>query len=488
MTSFPTHSDRITQWLTQGGDARILSDLQSGLNRYGYPALAQPHSTFGSCTASPISPAAFAALEQLHQRLGPGLESRNTGELEAEFERLRAELSIRFGMAGLPESSLIFAASGTDLHLIAAQLAASEDPETVLSAVMLASSETGQGVPNALRARHSSECAPFQGSVKLASPLPGAQEFEILEFPGRNPDGSLLPAETVDAQVESTVREARARGRRILLILSDVSKTGLRVPSAACAKRLLETNVDTLEVLVDACQGRLGPASLRRYLELGFAVAITGSKFMTGPAFSGALLLPAGLSQRWQRRPLPASLAAYSARADWPQGWMAREQMGEAVNLGLLLRWEAALIELRAFQELDPTKIKNFLKSFSKAVRERLLGDSSFEALESPELDPDGNANDSSWDSVTTIFPFLLRREKFLSSAQTGEVYKALLAQKRGMGQAVDCGRRDGQALQALRICSSMRLAVEALGPGGRGEGRVIQEALELLDATAKLF
>ena len=57
-----------------------------------------------------------------------------------------------------------------------------------------------------------------------------------------------------------------------------------------------------VQVVVDACQMRLGRPRLKKYLDRGYLVIVTGSKFFTGPAFSGALLVPAGLARRARRR------------------------------------------------------------------------------------------------------------------------------------------------------------------------------------------
>src|SRR5512140_3009025 len=53
---------------------------------------------------------------------------------------------------------------------------------------------------------------------------------------------------------------------------------------------------DRVQVVVDACQMRLGRPRLRKYLDRGCMVIVTGSKFFTGPPFSVALLVPAGFA------------------------------------------------------------------------------------------------------------------------------------------------------------------------------------------------
>ena len=74
---------------------------------------------------------------------------------------------------------------------------------------------------------------------------------------------------------------------------------------------------------------------------------ITGSKFAAGPPFAGALLLPPGLLQQPQLH-LPAGLLAYTAAEDWPAALRGRvtRQFAATDNIGVGLRWEAALAEL----------------------------------------------------------------------------------------------------------------------------------------------
>jgi len=164
-----------------------------------------------------------------------------------------------------------------------------------------------------------------------------------------------------------------------------------------------------VEVIVDACQFRISPPTIRAYLEHGFCVALTGSKFVTGPAFSGALMVPESVGRRLRTRPLPSMIKCYSARADWPSRWAARSALVDVANYGLLLRWESALEELRAFRSLPNADIVSFLEAFADAVRRRLVTDMIFDPLPVPPLDRQQFGKSNSWDRIQTIFPFTLR-------------------------------------------------------------------------------
>ncbi|HXC65461.1 MAG TPA: hypothetical protein VNZ67_13950, partial [bacterium] len=347
---------RLAQLLCRGGDARIALDPATGLNAYGCPPLPRDgFPAYGSCTASILSAKGQAAARALLEGLLDGPSAPMIA-----YGRLRAALA---GVLGLETGTqIVFGASGTDLHLLAAQLSAAvEASQAPLTILMAAAAETGCGVPAALAGRHPSPLSALDGPVSASQPLDGAPSVSLVELPLRAADGLPLAPDEVDAAFEAEAGRAVAAGRRVLLVTSDLSKTGLLAPSPGCARALRRRFGPALDVLVDACQFRLSPASLRAYLRDGAAVAITGSKFATGPAFCGALVLPPALAQAWQGRRVPPSLAAYSARADWPEGWAARHSLDADASLGLLLRWEAALAELKAFQALPEGALRAFL-------------------------------------------------------------------------------------------------------------------------------
>ena len=160
-------------------------------------------------------------------------------------------------------------------------------------------------------------------------------------------------------------------------------------------------------------------------------VAVTGSKFLTGPIFSGALFVPPAMARRLRGRLLSPALRPYSARADWPAGWVAGRALTDAANDGLLLRWEAALAELRGFRALGEDQIEAFTTRFAEAIQTRLSDDPLFEPLAVRRLDRAAIGAGEGWDATATIFPFLVRDQPrasapFLSMTATENVYRVL--------------------------------------------------------------
>jgi hypothetical protein len=245
---------------------------------------------------------------------------------------------------------------------------------------------------------------------------------------------------------------------------------------------------------VDACQFRISNATLQAYLAQGFMVGMTGSKFISGPSFSGALLIPKELAKKFRAESELDKLLTYSTRADWPVNWSAANCLDRVPNFGLLLRWEGAIKELRAFRSLSNIVVMQFLNAFSTAIKQRMSNDPIFEMLPVQELNRSPLDVTSCWDSIQTIFPFLLFRctsegsKKLLSSEKMLQVYRELQIDKNDqvqLAQPVDCGRRDGVAVSALRMCVSSRLIVEAMHQNGNNQQLIIGRAIGALDKVA---
>lgn len=481
--------------MTEGGDARIHLG-GTGANAYGCPPRPDPGLVaLGSSTASVVSEAAFESAAALCVRLA----ARPDG-YAAEVARLRRTLLQLSGAEAVPGTDLVLAASGTDLHLFATQLTVA-GPGVAVQAVMAEAAETGSGVPAALAGRH------FSTGTCLGRPVPRGEAIAAqtpscapIAVALRGADGQPRAAEAVDADFTAAVEQVLQAGRRCLLVLTDLSKTGLLAPTPACAARLRRRHGERLEVLVDACQFRLAPASLAEYLAQDWMVAITGSKFVTGPAFCGALLLPPMLARRCRHRPL-AALRLYSARSDWPAHWPGAERLDDPPNPGLLLRWQAALVELQRLRALPEPLVDRFLQGWAQAVGERLRSDATFGVLPVASLDGvrGGRWSGRRWDRHQTIFPFVVHRRQPdgrrvpLIPAQTAALHRALAepAPDAGrdpvatarfqLGQPVACGERDGQPVSALRLCASARTVVEALR-SAQGQAQAIAQAMAALD------
>lgn len=450
--------------LSAGGDARIA--IESGRNEYGCTVFPDPGLLeFGSSTASTISEAAFDAADALRGKLYAD------PDCEREFSRIRREFS---ALCGIDDHAVLFAPSGTDIHMIASQLTA---PQLV---VMAEASETGRGVPDALSGRHFSSRSAHSKRLVKGGPIADGVLPELSSVEVRDEEGRPIDSGQIDAAFSEKIAAGLASGKKMLLVLTDVSKTGMIAPSIACALRLKEQCGESLEVLVDACQFRLARETLKAYLEKGFMVALTGSKFLTGPTFSGALVIPGSIGLKRAG----AALSSYASSHEWPEGM--RQELGSGDNFGLLLRWEAALSELRAFQSIPEIEVARFLARFSEAVEARLEKDPRFVPIDVPEIDRSALHLAASWDGMQTIFPFRLKMKGEMLEMHEAKIVHDMLrldlsALSSHEAAATRCSLGQPVASGALRICSSARLVVEGVKQGAL----VIDRALAALDKVA---
>jgi hypothetical protein len=440
---------RLKLLIASGGDDRIWLDPATRRNRYGAPAAPAPDELwFSSSTASAISPRGWSAAGEALDAL---VVDRGR-PIDVWFDDLRARLKALYGAPG---AETVLSASGTEAELVALKLALAI-AEGPLTNIVVAPAETGSGVPAAADGRHFLGRASLGGLVTQGERLAGWRDapirVETLEI--RSDWGAPRARSEVDAEAASRVEAAVARGAFVLLHVLDASKTGRPGVGRAAAKAILDRHPARVLVVVDACQLRCPAEAIRADLEDGFAVMITGSKFAGGPAFCGALLLPKAIVERAAAAPAAASpLAAYSALLDWPARLRPAFAPGlvSPANLGLGLRWSAALAEIEAFHAISPTLRDDLLDRFDRAVRDRVATDRGLALLDprhgpaAPGLIPVNHADGSD------------PRRAYLALQTPGRSGERPCH----LGQPVALG-----PMTALRVCASMPMIARAAEQG----------------------
>ncbi len=438
---------QLDMMLVSGGDERIWPDPVTRRNRYDTPTAPAPDELwFSSSTASAVTKrgyyAARAAFDAISQ---PG------ADLAGWFDKIRARIASLFGEPGV---AVVLTASGTEAEL-AALAVAKALLRRPLANIVVAPEETGSGVALASIGAHFAATAAFEPNVDKGARLTGWEKDDVVmrRLDIREISGRPRAAAEIDRAAGLAVADALRTGRAALLHLLDCSKTGRGGPSRAAAREILASGGERALVVVDACQLRCSFEQIKADLASGFLVMITGSKFAGGPPFCGALLIPAERARRLRDLRLTPGLAAYAARLDWPQFFCrAFEEADFApANLGLGLRWEAALAEIEAFAAI-PARLRDEMAAmFSECARRGVAGN--------PELDFLDAENWRLGGKPATIFPILTNQG---DPAQARLIYEALrapdavstdaeLARVCHVGQPVLIGGR-----AALRLCFGM--------------------------------
>lgn len=407
--AFPTE-----RLLTMGGDSRLPIDPATGLNRYGCSPSPRPWAhTFSSCTATSVSEIGFRTAERCRQRLIAAVSQDDFEEAILDHSESIRRAILRRLQLDLPGTELVLTSSGTDAELLALYFACGNSDAPITS-VVLAPTEVGSGTVPAAAGRHFDSLTPLGRPARPGAPVTGlpGERLELLQIPVRREDGAVIAAPELDAVIEETVRDRCEAGGIVLLHLVDSSKTGVGGPSVELARALSERYPDQLTVLVDAAQMRLSRQALRHYVECGFLLLITGSKFFTGPPFSGGLVLPPGMASRVDRLPpLPSGLADYTSRSDFPRRWRGLTHgIPLGANVGSLLRWRAALWQMEAFYAVPARRQFTAVRHFVEGLQRAVASSEWVEMVEAPALTRLPEGGEQAWDSAQTIFSLLVKR------------------------------------------------------------------------------
>lgn len=351
----------LARWMTRGGDARIILDSESGLNRYHSAPYPRDVLAFASSTANDLSADAMAFLES---EMGGEAARLEQGAVYAGYlDRLRQRIA---GAYRLPlGADIFFAPSGTDLEYVALLAVAGRKPHGIAN-LLLGADEVGSGCIHSAAGRYFAQETAIVSDVHPGQDVAGLPSIMMGDFPVRNPEGAAYDSATLTAQMESAIATALLEGRFPLVHVVHGSKTGLVLPHLDDIDRLRARFGNDVAFVVDACQARITTAAIHEYLARGIIVFLTGSKFMGGPPFSGFALLPEDAAKR--AAPLAEGMATIFRQAEVPAGWAGRESLPADGNAGLALRLSASLFELERFQMLPLERVTRVVRAFNNAA------------------------------------------------------------------------------------------------------------------------
>ena len=482
--------------LAGGGDPRLTLDSVSGVNEYGCGPVPSPETwNFASSTASSISARAYGRAELAREELmGTAITAGVEEAFDARIEQMREELSAHLELSAA-EVDVVFSPSGTDSQLHALFLARSL-LGSKLTTIVVGSDQTGSGTLYTARGRHFAALTAGGRPVRKDTPIAGLSG-ESVALPLIDGAG--------DVAVLDAIEMAVGNGARVLLQIMDCSKLGWRAPGEACLDEIARRWPDKVLVVVDACQMRLGRRRMRNYLDRGYLVLITGSKYFGGPAFSGALLVPSRLSRSLERGvQVSRGLLDYAGRSDWPNRWAdLRSRFESRPNFGQWLRWEAALEEIKAYYQVPDAFRALALKELGAGIQSLIALSPSLRLVGSATNADD--ADDEEF-AAATIFPFMMERHgsplsveacravhRLLTHELTGmaagsEADRQIAARRCLVGQPVRLERRDGEPTAVLRLCIGARLVTETWSAeAGIAQKNLQREIDRVAEVVAKI-
>lgn len=371
--------------LVAGGDDRVVANPATGMNKYNTPASPQPHAVRRSSTTSNIvSTRGAAAVGKVLEKL---LHVQDTGGQHLVYadamRNVRERLCHCFDM---PDVEVVLSPSGTDGEFVPLLVALSRQSQGGVTNIVTAAGEVGSSTAAAACGLHFSPILPTGAASKSGVPTgivgAGTEKVKSVEVLCRDRnEGRLRQEADVAAEVLGLVEAAVAEQRVVVVHMVVCSKTGAFTPSEGFVRSLQSRfGYETVIGVVDACQMRVEQAKMAEWIREGWIILGTGSKFFGGPPFSGVVFLPAVEAQALEKlagnpelaRSVPA-LCDYFDRECFSEGLAVSRELlpggpGHA-NLGLLMRWVAALAEIEPLVQTEPAVLGSVLQQWVSNVR-----------------------------------------------------------------------------------------------------------------------
>ncbi len=333
--------------------------------------------------------------------------------------------------------------------------------------MIVAADETGSGVNLAASGRHFELITSGGRPVVKGEPIAGLKtQTASVSVAARDGNGHARSRTEIDEDVRRYVAKAIDDGFGVALHVMDHSKTGARHPSQECLRDIVSTYRNSVQIVVDACQGRLSRNRLKWYLDQECMVLVTGSKFFAGPPFSGALIVPASISARMEQVcKVPDGLTDYTTQFDWPRAWPSpRSQLPATLHFGQLLRWIAAIEEMRAYFDVPELLRKIAIRESAAAISRSIDRYPNLKLLQ-PVDPPPTSADDDDEFETQTIYPFLVMRgNRALSLSESRILHRALNNDVSGFLRARGITDKDELA---ARLCHIGQPAAVSDGSGG---------------------
>jgi len=472
----------LADWMTRGGDARIVLDPQSGLNRYHSAPYPRDVLAFASSTANDLSADAMAFLEN---EFASGAAKLESGEDYAAYlDVLRGRVSAAYRLP--TGTDIFFAPSGTDLEYVALLAVAGRKPNGIAN-LLLGADEVGSGCIHSAAGRYFANETALVANVKPGQDIKGLPPIEMGDFPVRNPEGEAFDSESLTGQMETAIADALAAGRYPLVHVVHGSKTGLVLPHLDDIDRLQARFGGEVAFVVDACQARITTQAIHDYLARGIIVFLTGSKFMGGPPFSGFALLPSGMVA--STAPLAAGMESVFRRAEVPVGWAGADALPDSGNAGLALRLSASLFELERFQQLSIERVTRVVSAFNQAAG-RLADQLRARKVAAAPAEDAAEEQEHPIEMQTLVTLDLCHDgagavSRTLDFDAAVAIHKAMTADGVRLGQPVRCVKlADGRWGATLRVGLSMPQVVRLDGVGDAEMAEWLQSAMDRIAAA----
>ena len=447
--------------LDDNGKDDRLRILKNGMTKYGCMTKPYPHISYSSCTASTINLEAFTYIQGYYNNVNLN-DSNNYIE---EFQNIRDDLRKILGLKD--DVDICLSASGTDLEMLPYLCI---PYGSKVNNIIIGPNEVGSGTLLAADGCIFSEVDKTKYSLKKGKKLNGFEKFDIQLFtlPIRDENGNPANEEILLQKISDILKIEKTQKTYTIIHSVYHSKTGLIKPLPENLIQLAKKDPNTI-LIIDACQFRISRETINDLLDKGCIVFITGSKFFAAPTFSAAALIPNNLRDKAAfNKNIPDGLNFLYGRELFPKRWKSVNHFKLDNNLGLLLRWRAAIFEMQLFNSLSKDRILSTITIFNNCIEKLEKKHTDF--IIYSQIDKNEKDYDLLMSQTICTFGF---KDKDIDIEKAKEIYQQLISKEWldqefpysvHLGQPVKIKQYNGKWLGTLRIALSAKFFVNYSG------------------------
>ena len=371
--------------ITSGGDERI-ELKENGLNKYFLnPNDADGLLSRASCTCSPLSNDVKARVKAVFKMV-----TSNEATLEDIRIKQRYRMKALLQNSSSTDFNIFFAPSGSDLcyyPLLFSKIIHGDKP---IMSLITRPEELGTGSILANTGNYHADKTQIEESVIKSDSIKEGLNVDHILFPARTADGSVIDHKKEIYKAIDNYRDSHS----LIVNLVIGSKSGIEDSVS-----IIKDGPDDVTWVIDLCQMRAKPKLFNELLAENCLLMITGSKFYQSPPFSGALLVPEPFAEGIMKGEITQDIidgfdTVYSKYDIPPSYKKLRSLFKPHENIGLTLRWEAAIGETENLSQYTEREATFAISNWNRRLIDY------FETKECFELLPDQDLTNNSILSV----------------------------------------------------------------------------------------
>jgi hypothetical protein len=205
---------------------------------------------------------------------------------------------------------------------------------------------------------------------------------EHVLFPARTAEGNVIDHKK---KIYETINQYRD-SHSIIVNLVIGSKSGIEDSVS-----IIKDGPDDVTWVIDLCQMRARPKLFNELLAANCLLMITGSKFYQSPPFSGALLVPESFAEGIMKANIEQEAVdgfdtVYSKYDIPPSYRKLRSLFKTHENIGLTLRWEAAICETEKLSQYTEREATFAISNWNRRLIDYFDTKDCFELLPDQDL------------------------------------------------------------------------------------------------------